>query len=243
VEAGFYAIKSIGNRVPGASGALEVMMEGIAKDDSTERYSVVNEYICSRVAAAVGLPVPPGTIAKKADGTNMFVSLRFTAGPTSLPPVDPAELAADHPEIAAGIVAFDCWVGNWDRHNGNIAYVRGVSGISIFDHGRTLLRTPNGEGESAIDRWRDEPHLHNASALLQYVDDYKQLDRWSERLSLVTPELIGDACVTAARLGACNLAEAQAVERFLEHRKTRIIGYLSARRGMLPLVSGWEASA
>lgn len=241
MEAGFYAIKSIGGRLGGASGALEVLLEGIAKDDSSEPYTVVNEYICSCIAAAVGLPVPPGTIAKKADGSNMFTSMRFTVGSTSLPPMDPAELVADHPDIAAGIVAFDCWVGNWDRHNGNIAYVRGVSGVSIFDHGRTLLHTPNGTGESAIDGWRDAPHLHAASAILQHVDDHKRLARWSERIALVTPELISDACGTAARQGACNVAEAQAIERFLEHRKTRIMGYLSASRGMLPLVSGWEA--
>ena len=71
MEAGFYEINSIGNKMPGASGAIEVLMAGIAKDDSAEHYSVVNEYVCSRLAAAVGLPVPPGTIAKKADGKNV----------------------------------------------------------------------------------------------------------------------------------------------------------------------------
>jgi hypothetical protein len=106
--------------------ALEVLMEGIAKDDSSEHYTVANEYICNRAALAVGLPVPPGTIAKKADRTNMFVCLRFTAGPTSLPAVDPADLVADHPQLAAGIIAFDCWVGNWDRHAGNFAYAQGA---------------------------------------------------------------------------------------------------------------------
>ena len=219
MEAGVYEINSIGNKMPGASGAIEVLMAGIAKDDSAEHYSVVNEYVCSRLAAAVGLPVPPGTIAKKADGKNMFVSLRFTAGPTSLPPADPAELAADHPDLAAGIIAFDCWVGNWDRHAGNLAYVPGVSGVSLFDHGRTLLRTPSGEGATEIDAWRDKPHVHDASALLKHVNDHKLLTRWSERIALVATELIGDACGTAASAGACTIAEAQAVERFLEHRK------------------------
>jgi hypothetical protein len=242
VKAGFYAISSIGSKLPGASGAIEVQMAGIAKDDSIEHYTVVNEYVCSRVAAAVCLPVPPGTIAKKADGTNMFVSLRFTAGPTSLPPAHPAELAADHPDLAAGIVAFDCWVGNWDRHAGNLAYVPGVSGVSLFDHGRTLLRMPNGEGVAQIDAWRDKPHVYDSSALLKHVDDYKLLSRWSVRIAQVPSEIIGDACGTAVSAGACTIAEGQAVERFLEHRKTRIMGYLSAEKGKLPLVSGWEAS-
>ena len=133
-------------------------------------------------------------------------------------------------------------MGNWDRHAGNLAYVPGVSGVSLFDHGRTLLRTPSGEGATEIDAWRDKPHVHDASALLKHVNDHKLLTRWSERIALVATELIGDACGTAASAGACTIAEAQAVERFLEHRKTRIMSYLSAEKGKLPLVSGWEAS-
>jgi len=242
VEAGYYAISAIGSKMPGASGAVEVQMSGIAKDDSAEHYTVVNEYICSTMAAAVGLPVPPGTIVKQANGAYMFSCMRFSAGPTSLPNVDPAELVADEPDIAAGIVAFDCWVGNWDRHSGNIAYVRGVSGVSIFDHGRTLLRTPNGEGAAAIDSWRDKPHVHDSHALLKHVSDYGRLERWSQRIALVTPELINDACRIAARLGVCSVPESQAVHNFLEHRKSRILGYLSDERGKLPLVSGWKVS-
>jgi hypothetical protein len=174
------------------------------------------------------------------NGKYMFVSMRFSAGPTSLPPVNPAELVAHRPEVAAGIVAFDCWVANWDRHAGNIAFVPGVSGVGVFDHGRTLLRTPTGAGAVEIEKWRTQPCVHQG-ALLQFVNDYQLLARWAERIALVTPELIKDACGTAARLGACTLAEAQATENFLEYRKTGIMGYLSAERGMLPRVSGWRA--
>jgi hypothetical protein len=241
MDAGFYAINSIGNRVPGASGAIEVQMYGIAKDDTTEPYTVVNEYVCSRLGMAVGLPVPPATIAMDSNGKYMFVSMRFTAGLASLPPVNPAELVAGRPEVAAGIVAFDCWVGNWDRHAGNIAFVPGVSGVSVFDHGRTLLRTPSGAGIAEIGKWRTQPCLFRQSALLPHVNDHGLLTRWAERISLVTKELISDACGTAARLGACTLAEAQAAEEFLEYRKTGVMSYLSAERGMLPRVSGWEA--
>ena len=84
MEAGFCAITTTGNKVAGASGAVEVQLSGIAKDDSSEAYTVANEYICVRLAAAIGLPVPPGTIAHTSGGKNMFVSLRFSAGPTKL---------------------------------------------------------------------------------------------------------------------------------------------------------------
>jgi len=240
MEAGYYAISTIGNKVSGASGAVEVQMSGIAKDDSSEPYTVFNEYVCYRVGAAVGLPLPPGTIAQTADGKNMYVSLRFTTGQTSLPPVEPAVLAADNPDVSAGIVAFDCWVGNWDRNGTNVAYVSGVSGVSIFDHGRTLLRTPDGTG---LEGWRDKPLLHDNHVLHGHVDDLALLARWAQRIALVTSELIRDACGTAARLDTCTVAEAQAAGDFLEHRKSRIMDYMTAAQGMLPKVTGWKAAA
>ena len=78
MEAGDYAINSIGTKVAGASGAIEVQLSGIAKDDDAEPYSVVNEmYVpgCGRPRASRA----SGKIAKTVDGKNMFVSLLFTA--------------------------------------------------------------------------------------------------------------------------------------------------------------------
>ena len=46
MQAGFYAISSIGSKLPGANGAIEVQMAGIVKDGSVEHYTVVNEYVC-----------------------------------------------------------------------------------------------------------------------------------------------------------------------------------------------------
>lgn len=237
MEAGYYAIERIGTRLPGASGAVEVTILGVAKDDGVERYSLANEYVCGKLASALGLPAPPSTIATTGSGEPMFVSLLFRAGPTSLPAVDPATLIADHPSTAAGIVAFDCWVGNWDRHAGNIAYVRGVSGVSVFDHGRSLLRTPDGQ---SIDQWRDEVHLPTQNVLAGHVTDLDLLRRWSERIALVASEQIGDACADIRRLKLCTDDESRQVEAFLLHRQTRIMDYLSRGKASLPNVTGWS---
>ena len=108
---------------------------------------------------AVGLPVPPGTIAKQADGTNMFASLRFTAvGSTSLPPVDPAELVAGSSGARSGhrrLRLLGRQLGPARRQPRLRA--RESAASVIFDHGRTLLRTPSGDGRGR-DRRRGATH-------------------------------------------------------------------------------------
>lgn len=242
VEAGYYVINRIGAPVGGGvSGAVEVQMLGIAKDEKIEPYSLTNEYVGNRLAAVLGLPVPPGTIAVTPAGDKMFVTLRYSAGGTSLPQVVPAELVQDRPRIAAGIVAFDVWIANWDRHANQIAYVRGLSGVSIIDHGRSLLTLPTGQGAAAVTAARDAPHLYAQSCLLPHVDKLAELEHWAGRIEAIPDALIGEIChSTAADLDLCTPADASALEDFLTHRKKRIMDYLRAEQAMLPRVTGWS---
>ncbi len=242
MEAGYYAITGVGPSLgSGVSGAFEVQLLGVGKVDTHEPYTLANEFICAQLASALGLPVPPATIAETNTGEKVFVSLKYTVGPTSLPAVDPAELVADRPDVAAGIVVFDCWVGNWDRHAGNVAYVRGASGVSIFDHGRSLLRTPTGQGAAAVQAGQDDPHLHvPQNVLCDHVADARLLARWAERVAAVPEELVRDAGRAASRLGVCTDEEASAVAGFLLHRKERIMSYLSGNQSLLPKVTNWE---
>lgn len=247
MEAGYYAINRVNGPMGGGiSGAVEVQMLGVAKDETVEPYSLNNEYVGNRLASALGLPCPPGTIAITSSGQKMFVSLRYSAGGTSLPPVDAQELVADHASWAAGIVAFDVWIANWDRHAGQIAYVRGVSGVSIIDHGRALLRLPNPVAGGpditgvAITAQRDETHLYPQSCLLPYVSRLDLLEHWSERIDAVPDALLDEVCASSARLTLCTQAEAAALGDFLKHRKKRVLDYLRTSRPSMPLVTGWS---
>ncbi len=95
MEAGYYAITGVGPSLgSGVSGAFEVQLLGVGKVDTHEPYTLANEFICAQLASALGLPVPPATIAETNTGEKVFVSLKYTVGPTSLPAVDPAELVA-----------------------------------------------------------------------------------------------------------------------------------------------------
>jgi hypothetical protein len=117
-------------------------ISGVAKSNSGNApYAVANEFICGRLGLMIGLPIPPGMVARTDDGNLAYISLRFGPKGELSPPVIPEHLVEDNPSIAAGINAFDCWIGNEDRHPGNVAYVRGQSQrpATVFDHSHALL--------------------------------------------------------------------------------------------------------
>jgi hypothetical protein len=124
MEAGFYGVAAVGSYMgAGVTGSRAAQLDGVVKTwDASAPYTVANEYICGRLATTIGLPAPPGTIARLNDGTWGFVMLRFGHRGDRLPPVDPDEVVRYKPSLAAGVVAFDSWVLNFDRHTGNLAF-------------------------------------------------------------------------------------------------------------------------
>lgn len=126
MDFGFYEIDAWGDPLPGASAPRYCTLSGIAKLNSASApYAVANEFICGRLGLMVGLPVPPGVVVTADDGRLAYVSLRFGPKGQRPPPTIPEHLVEDKPSVAAGIIAFDCWIGNEDRHQENVAYVRG----------------------------------------------------------------------------------------------------------------------
>src|SRR5690348_11554661 len=115
-------------------------MSGVAKVAApSQLYVVPNEFICGRLGLIMGLPVPPGVVVRADSGDLAYVALRFGQKGEKLPPVIPEHVVEDNPSVAAGVVAFDCWVGNRDRHTQNLAYSRAVRNMHIFDHSHALL--------------------------------------------------------------------------------------------------------
>lgn len=118
----------------GATGAMHVGVAGVAKPNSAGLPLVVaNEWVCHMLARAILLPIPPGFIIDL-NGQPHYVSLNFNLAGLALPPADTALIVASHPELAAGIVLFDVWVANGDRHAQNIHYDQTSDRVEIFDH-------------------------------------------------------------------------------------------------------------
>ena len=126
----------------GATGAVFVAVRAVGKRDSqTFPHVVTNEIVCSRLASALALPCPPGCLTTSATrGDLLFASMDFNLAGENLPPARAASVLAQHPIDSAGIVLFDAWVMNYDRHSRNLA-LDGVSGrLSMFDHSHALTK-------------------------------------------------------------------------------------------------------
>src|SRR4051812_1009925 len=238
---GFYEIDSWGEQLIGASAPQRCALSGVAKRNSTDTpYAVPNEFICGRLGLLIGLPVPPGAVFTAEEGKLVYVSLRFGPKGEAPPPLSPKEFVEDHPSIAAGIVAFDYWIGNADRHEHNLAYVRGDPKIpvAVFDHSHALLGIQAGAAVQLLRRTVDDPLV--SGILRQYITSSREFEAWAKRISTVSSELIRDICRTVIHADGITAEECSVTAEFLIHRKKRVLEKIRASKARMPNVQHWE---
>jgi hypothetical protein len=238
---GFYEIDAWGEQLIGASAPQRCALSGVAKRNSMDTsYAVPNEFICGRLGLLIGLPVPPGAVVTTDEGKLAYVSLRFGPKGQSPPPIDPREFVEDNPNIAAGVVAFDYWIGNADRHEHNLAYVRGEPKIpvTVFDHSHALLGVQAGAAVQRLRRMVDDPLV--SGVLRQHVTSSREFGAWADRISEVSSELIRDICRTVIHPDGITADECTVAAEFLIHRKEHVLEKLRASKGRMPNVQQWE---
>jgi hypothetical protein len=239
VERGIYSVKAWGAPVgQGASDPVYCTLEGIAKRNTEYLpYQIANEYICGRLGMMLGLPMPPGVLIDMDDGTLGYLSLRVEKARP--PDVIPEHLADDHPEITAAVLAYDCWIGNEDRFEQNLAYTREGVAPCLFDQGHALLGGHAGfppVGTARLVERLNHPFVsgclkpHITAAHLPY------LKTWAGRIMDVPDWVVGGVCKDAQRMGLLDLSQLEAANNFLLLRRSTIYGKLKASLGKLP----WE---
>lgn len=222
---------------PGASiGGREYLfyctINGVLKlniDPSDRR--VANEFICSRLAVLLGLPVPSGAIIKTKDGRIGYATLRF--GSERPPPVIPKHLVEDHPNLAVGIVVFDCWVATPDRHARNLAYSRKAKQAPVvFDHDQSLLGLS--ENLDRLTQTMEEAFV--SSCLQDYITQGANFKPWVERVEAIRNDILQEICEAAVSAGALDAPTGQRVLYFLTRRRDRIRALLQNAKeaGLLP---------
>lgn len=143
-SAGIYHVSTWRDPVAdGVSDTRFVSLEGYAKVNNEKYpYCVANEYLASRLAVRLGITVPPGTLVHSdRAGETGWVTLTYG---DPLPPVVPENLAVDEPRMTAGLVVFDIFIINTDRHTRNVAYRPSQKRLEVFDHSHALFG-PNRE--------------------------------------------------------------------------------------------------
>jgi hypothetical protein len=174
-----------------------VTIAGLAKpNQSNDGQDVAFEYVSMRLAAAIGLPVPPAALARDASGQLYFVSFWVEAKP--VPTVE--AFARRYPRLAAGAAVFDAWIINADRHHGNILSAPPV----LIDHAFAF----RGWGFDTGRLW----------AMSSGADRR----RWAERIEAVPGELIDEACASVVMEGGLSRDQAMNMAAFLRARQPRI---------------------
>jgi len=202
----------------GVLAPYHVGVWGIAKaPDNDNPYVVANELVCYNLAKAILLPIPPGFIVAR-NGAFNYVSLDFNLSGAALPPADPESVIRAVPDIAAGIIAFDVWIVNSDRHDGNLHYDFLQRKIEIFDHGHAFFRGSNEEqARETLANSENQLGIGNhclASELLELTS----IPRWLNRIMAVPDFYISEVIKAGIEVG---LPESQAgfCEDFLSRRR------------------------
>lgn len=204
----------------GVSQAQYLQLSGVAKRNSTAEPNIVAaEMIAARLGQAILLPIPPAFIVEGEKGP-WFASLDFNLAGESLPPVEPAEIVTRFPATSAGIVVFDAWIMNRDRHCWNLAHHTQTGRLQVFDHSRALMPSI-GQREFA-ERFRNALAIGHHHCLARHIVDEFPLAQWIDRIRRIPTYYIREVLAEAVPLGL----EPDNVTYFLN--------LLLERRGRLP---------
>jgi HipA-like protein len=236
-----YKVFQWGNPIGrGVTSSLYVAVSGVAKAASaTLPATVVNELICADLARAIRLPVPPSFLVYNSSGDPYHVSLNFHLAGEDLPPADAAAVVSEHPDLACGIVLFDAWICNKDRHPGNLAYDKVTKRATVFDHSHCFLA--NGgkvgleglTGDLAIGKHCLAPYLIETSGFMS----------WRARIMAVPEFYIRDAVVQTVGIGPMTADIAGFAVDYLLDRRSHLASLVQANQGVFPNIKGqqWEA--
>ncbi len=195
-------------------------------------YSVANEYICGCLGVAIGLPIPPFALTKFQGQKPpiAFSSLNFNPGGNRLPPVECDILCEKQYRLCVGVIVFDVWIANEDRHNANLAVdkLMDPKELHVFDHDQALFGGCNCRGIERFDKLKDRLGITGSSitggnehCLLNYLIDDQFFDEWIQRVKSVGDWTITEACKRLQGRGLTKKEVFGAVE-FLLHRQKNL---------------------
>jgi hypothetical protein len=223
-----YRLYAWGDPVGGGTmGAVHVGVAAIAKPGNGQQpYAVANEVFCGVLARALHLPAPPVVVAER-EGVLHSISLNFNLSGVDLPPADCEALVLAHPALAAGIVLFDEWTLNHDRHSENISFDEDEDRVQIFDHGHAFRPAGLGtdwletrRGRTALS-WPDEHGvLRITHCLVPHLRSLDPMTGWHERMMQVPEYTIREAVRAGCNLGWPDSDYDFCVDFLLERRAT-----------------------
>ncbi|MFJ5043455.1 hypothetical protein [Streptomyces sp. NPDC088719] len=237
---GYFDVAHHGARIEESTGGVGYLrLNAYARKNTQERpFGVANDYIASSLGIAAGLPIAPGTLIEVYGGGYNYASLAFGDRGDQPPPIIPPRFCEERPWEACGIIAFDQWIFNTDRHEKNIGHLPGVS-VGLFDHDLSLMNhaQTSDEALSLLADWQDSAGKFHC--LPPHVTDVSHFAEWFERIASVTRREIRRVMSTAYTAGLIDATLRDALTSFIEHRQTRISSFIDETRDQYRSVSSW----
>jgi hypothetical protein len=191
----------------------------------------------------IRLPVPPSFLGRRrGDPASYFCSPSANLAGENAPEVDPALVAQAEPELSTGVIVFDIWVANSDRHAGNLRFQVRREGVrlDVFDHSHALFREADSltlhVGHLGITGVRRE---HNRHCLLDELQTDSYLRKWVNRVRDVRDELIDEILTEAVRLGLPRTLTVDG-SRFLRERKGDLEQLIKRHRHEFTGIEQWS---
>jgi hypothetical protein len=249
-----YRIESYGRQLGiGVAGSRYVNLSAVAKENSAEvAYCIPNELICAELGRFLRLPVPPVGIVSQVRGGPLFASLNFNLTGDSLPPVNVASCVKDLPKLSAGLLIFDIWIANCDRHEENFSvdFFGNPPQMNIFDHSHALFGFAAGQGETRLMALRERlgiswttnhpvdsgQHRH---CLLDAVNDDDHFDFWLNRIK-ATPDFYIEAICQDAEPYGLTAREVKAAIDFLKARRDNMIKIINNNKNEFSAIQAWR---
>jgi hypothetical protein len=220
---------SIGDYGMSTGGAVSgVTLSGWARQNSEDRpHGVTNDYIASTLGLILGLPVAPVALVALGGGAVASVSLGFGERGVQPPPADLERLADEHPQDVAGIVVFDQWVLNTDRHDENLASLP-AHGMVAFDHDAAVIGfKPPDSALKNLEAGHDA--AVKSHCLAPYVADWSHLEQWVALVQGVSPVALRRVVERTFHARLINASERDAIVSMLTYRANRIGDMIESR--------------
>lgn len=213
----------------GIMQSYDVQLNGIAKSTDDENpYAVINEVVCGTLAHGICLPIPVGFVTDK-EGAKYYVSLDFAG--ERLPPIDGAQFVQEQPDLACGIVLFDIWIVNRDRHARNLSYQVAIGQTQIFDHSHAFLEV---EGTNRLTAHENDLGIET-HCLAEHLETIRPMQPWFERINQLPEYWVSETMERAVHVGL-PVEEAQFCMEFLLRRRSRLLELVAAHRASFPRV-------
>lgn len=202
-------------------------------------YDVANEYVCGELARMIRLPVPPGFIGLLPDGSHTYCSLGFNLKGEKAPPIIPGRAAVSEPDLCTGVIIFDIWIANTDRHHKNISYKaqRAPHRLQAIDHGHALFGFWK-PGELVDDLAIVGGPGRNRHCLLDWLPTADYVSKWVARIQALPAEIIREVVMDSVSLGVPRHLAEQGVQ-FLLGRRMKLPELIRSNKSEFTSVSDW----